>query len=70
MSSSSVVGPFKEPNMTPATKSECPERERALRSLSPKRLLGDKGYASQANRETLKELGIKDGLMHKAKVLA
>ena len=54
-------------HMTSATKSECPEKERALRSLSPKRLLGDEGYASQANRETLKELGIKDGLMHKAK---
>jgi IS5 family transposase len=51
--------------MTPANKSECPEMERALGPLSPKRLLGDKGYASQANRVTLKELEIKDGLMHR-----
>ena len=51
--------------MTPANKSECPEMERALGLLSPKRLLGDKSYASQANRVTLKELEIKDGLMHR-----
>ena len=60
-------GAIHRTHMTPANKSECPEMERALGPLSPKRLLGDKGYASQANRDTLKELGIKDGLMHKAK---
>lgn len=60
-------GAIHNTHMTPANASECPEMERALGSLSPKRLLGDKGYASQKNRSLLREKGIKNGLMYKAK---
>ena len=51
--------------MTPANKSECLEMEKALGPLSSKKLLGDKGYASQVNRGTLKKLEIKDSLVHR-----
>lgn len=54
-------------HMTSANASECPEMERALGPLSPKRLLGDKGYASQKNRSLLRKKGIKNGLMYKVK---
>jgi IS5 family transposase len=60
-------GAIQRTHMTPANASECPEMERALGSLLPKRLLGDKGYASQKNWTLLGQKGIKNGLMYKAK---
>jgi IS5 family transposase len=38
----------------------------AIGNMQPRRVYGDKGYASNANREMLKERGIRNGIMYKA----
>lgn len=52
--------------VTPANLSEMKELKNMIPNRKPKRLYGDKGYASKENRDTLKAQGIKDGIMHKA----
>ena len=46
--------------------SEMAELETAIAELSPSRLLADKGYASQANREYLASRHIQDEILYKA----
>jgi IS5 family transposase len=55
-----------KPGATPANTSEAREFIPFTEGIEAIRMLGDKGYASKNNRETLKARGIKDGLMHKA----
>ncbi len=52
----------------PANESEVSHLERALDAahITPNRLYADKGYASAANRRTLRQRKIKSALMHKA----
>lgn len=56
-------------DMTPANQSEVTYFETVVNAM-PKhkgmRVYSDKGNASKANREMLKEQGLKDGIMHKA----
>lgn len=54
-------------HVTPAHVSEMTEFETVIKERKDKRLYGDKGYASAANRISLKQKGIKNGLMEKAK---
>jgi len=54
-------------HVTPAHVSEMTEFETVIKERKDKRLYGDKGYASAANRASLKQKGIKNGLMEKAK---
>lgn len=55
-------------HVTPAHVSEVREFSNILPNLKVKgRLYGDKGYASQANKDHLKHRGIKNGIMEKAK---
>lgn len=54
-------------HVTPAHRSEVTEFEEVIKERQDKRLYGDKGYASAANRDSLKNKGIKNGLMEKAK---
>ena len=53
--------------VTPAHVSEMTEFETVIKERKDKRMYGDKGYASAANRISLKQKGIKNGLMEKAK---
>jgi IS5 family transposase len=52
--------------VTPANSSEVRYFKEFTEGLDADRILGDKGYASADNRESLKNRGIKDGIMHKA----
>jgi len=55
--------------VTPANQSEVsylPKILEGMELIRGKRIYGDKGYASAYNRENLKRLGLKDGLMEKA----
>jgi IS5 family transposase len=54
---------------TPANRSEVSHFEHVVRDMprhKGMRVYSDKGNASQANRDLLKELGLKDGIMYKA----
>ncbi len=56
-------------DMTPANRSEVTHFEHVVKSMprhKGMRVYSDKGNASQANRDLLKELELKDGIMHKA----
>lgn len=54
-------------HVTPAHVSETRELEKIIGNRQDRRLYGDKGYASKANKELLKRKGIRNGLMEKAK---
>jgi IS5 family transposase len=54
-------------HVTPAHVSEVRELEEIMKTRRDKRLYGDKGYASQRNKDLLRAKGIKNGLMEKAK---
>ena len=54
-------------HVTPAHVSEVRELEEVIKKRRDKRLYGDKGYASQGNKDLLRSKGIKNGLMEKAK---
>lgn len=54
-------------HVTPAHVSEVRELEEVMKNRRDKRLYGDKGYASQGNKDFLRSKGIKNGLMEKAK---
>src|SRR3990167_1992412 len=54
-------------HVTPAHVSEVRELEEVIKNRRDKRLYGDKGYASQGNKDLLRSKGIKNGLMEKAK---
>lgn len=54
-------------HVTPAHVSEVRELEEVMTNLRDKILYGDKGYASQGNKDLLRSKGIKNGLMEKAK---
>lgn len=52
---------------TPANESEITKLPELVNKMNnPKRVYGDKGYASQANRDLLRSKKIKNGLMYKA----
>jgi IS5 family transposase len=56
-------------DMTPANQSEVTYFEAVVKAMPRHRgmrVYSDKGNASKANRGMLKELGLKDGIMHKA----
>jgi IS5 family transposase len=59
-------GFIQEVHVTPANKSECGELEKVLETINPKSAYADKAYASKANRNYLKERGIKDRILYKA----
>lgn len=63
----STDGYIENVHVTPANESEVKNLENALGNVDPKRVYGDKGYASKKNREYLKSRGIKDGILSKAK---
>ena len=52
-------------HVTPANVSEINQLENLLCNKQATRIYGDKGYASQDNRNILKQRKLKDGLMHK-----
>ena len=52
-------------HVTSANVSETKEFKKIIKKSSAKRVLADKGYASAENRQYLKDLGYKDGIMHK-----
>ena len=54
-------------HVTPAHVSEVRELEEIMKNRRDKRLYGDKGYASQHNKDLLRSKGVKNGLMEKAK---
>ena len=55
-----------EVHSTPANTSEVGELEPMMEKDSRRRLFADKGYASESNRQLLRENKMKDGIMHKA----
>jgi IS5 family transposase len=61
-------GYIEEVHVTPANVSEMREFKKAIENTvcTKRRLYADKGSASKNNREVLKSLGFKDGIMHKA----
>lgn len=54
-------------HVTPAHVSEVKELEEIIKKRQDKRLYGDKGYASQGNRDLLRSKKIKNALMEKAR---
>ena len=54
-------------HVTPAHISEMTEFKTVIKDRKDKRIYGDKGYASKSNKESLRDKGIKNGLMEKAK---
>jgi IS5 family transposase len=54
-------------SVRPANESEINQLPRLLKETNGKRLLADKGFASEENRETLRNMGMKDGISHKAR---
>jgi len=55
-------------DLTPANRSEVTHFEQVVKAMPRSkgmRVYSDKGNASEANREILKEQGLKDGIMHK-----
>jgi len=61
-------GFYNELHTESANESEVNKLEKVTKELKAKNLLADKGYASAKNREYLKSIGVKDGIMHKAVV--
>jgi transposase, IS5 family len=59
-------GFYTEIHTESANESEVNKLEKVTKELKAKNLLADKGYASAKNREYLKNIGVKDGIMHKA----
>ncbi len=53
-------------SVTPANVSESRNFEKAIENIKAQRLYADKGYASAENRNTLKRMKIKSGIMFKA----
>lgn len=53
-------------HVTSANKSEVKELKTVVMKTDCKEVYGDKGYASEENRQWLKENGYKDAIMHKA----
>lgn len=53
-------------HVTPANVSEMNEFDEITKNVNAKRVLSDKGYASAKNRNSLRERGIKNGVMYKA----
>lgn len=53
-------------SVRPANESEIKQLPSLVRHLDAERVLTDKGFASLENRQTLKKMGIKDGISHKA----
>ena len=52
--------------MRPANEGESPHFSDMLAGIKNCRILSDKGYSSQGNRDILKERGLKSGVMYKA----
>jgi IS5 family transposase len=61
-------GFYNELHTESANESEVNKLETVTKEIKAKNLLADKGYASAKNREYLKSIGVKDGIMHKAVV--
>lgn len=61
-------GFYTELHTESANESEVNKLEKVTAELKAKNLLADKGYASAKNREYLKSIDVKDGIMHKAAV--
>jgi len=61
-------GFYNELHTESANESEVNKLEKVTKEIKAKNLLADKGYASAKNREYLKSIGVKDGIMHKAVV--
>jgi IS5 family transposase len=59
-------GFYNELHTESANESEVNKLEKVTKELKAKNLLADKGYSSVKNREYLKNIGVKDGIMHKA----
>ncbi|MBU1121303.1 MAG: IS5 family transposase [Candidatus Omnitrophica bacterium] len=59
-------GYIEKVHLTPANKSEVRQLEESLPDKKAKRIYVDKGYASKENREKLKSLKIREGIMSKA----
>jgi IS5 family transposase len=59
-------GFYNELNTESANESEVNKLEKITKEVKATNLLADKGYASAKNREYLKSIGVKDGIMHKA----
>ena len=59
-------GFYTELHTESANESEVNKLEKVTKEIKAKNLLADKGYASAKNREYLKVIGVKDGIMHKA----
>ncbi len=59
-------GYYTETHTESANESEVNKLEKVTKEIKAKNLLADKGYASAKNREYLKSIGVKDGIMHKA----
>ncbi len=62
----SEKGYIERVHVTSANVSEIKELKNVIEGLEMSCLYGDKGYASQENRQHLKSLNIEDGIMHKA----
>jgi len=61
-------GFYNELHTESANESEINKLETVTKEIKAENLLADKGYASAKNREYLKSIGVKDGIMHKAVV--
>lgn len=61
-------GFYTEIHTESANESEVNKLEKVTKEIKAKNLLADKGYASAKNREYLKSIGVKDGIMHKSVV--
>jgi len=61
-------GFYNELHTESANESEVNKLEKVTKEIKAKNLLADKGYASAKNREYLKSIGVKDGIMYKAVV--
>lgn len=61
-------GFYNEVHTESANEAEVNKLEKVTTEIKAKNLLADKGYSSAKNREYLKNLGINDGIMHKATV--
>lgn len=60
-------GYINQVHVTPAHVAEVSELKEVIKNRRDKRLYGDKGYASQGNKDLLRSKGIKNGLMEKGK---
>ena len=53
--------------MTPANQGKSPELPKMMEDVETKRLMTDKAYDSEKNRQFLKSRSIKDGIMYRAR---